>query len=198
MIRKMSEKDADAVYRLMCRVLDQHFEPEVILYFMMQWPRGQYVSCDLFGNIDGFITGSRLSSGRVSVTLLGVDPRKRRTGIGSALLRSMRQAAAMEGFHTVQLEVRSDNTAVIEFYKRRGFSETERMPAYYTDGSDGLRMVSSVYYDCRNCSVEHLIVHDGLILQIIIGFGLLSPGYIFGDTALIRSVPFAYTVLHRS
>lgn len=142
-VRPMRPGDADAVHSLMASSLDEYFSPEIPLYFLNQWSRGSFVAADFAGNILGYIAGALLSGGRASVSLLCVDRNSRGRGIGSALLAHLLSAARMEGIRTVQLEVKTLNTNAIRFYERRGFTRTEALPAFYNDGSDGIRMVAS-------------------------------------------------------
>lgn len=144
-IRKMRAEDSGGVYSLMCESLDSYFAPSVVEYFLMQWPSGQIVAADSAGTPIGYIAGSRLFDSRVSVALFCVKREYRRRGIGSAMLERFRQAAAMDGARTIQLEVRETNSEAMGFYRRRGFMPTERLENFYEDGGAGIRMVSGVF-----------------------------------------------------
>lgn len=144
MIRQMTESDVPAVFSITCESMDQYFSPEVFSYFRIQWPAGQLVYCDMLGNVRGYISGARLDRGRVSISLFAVDEKIRNTGAGSELLAFFRQRAAMEGFATIQLEVRPANTVAVEFYEKRGFMKTEFMRFFYNDGGDAIRMIGPV------------------------------------------------------
>ena len=142
-IRLMRPGDAEAVHSLIGMSLDEYFSPEIPLYFLNQWSRGSFVAADFAGNVIGYIAGAVLSGMRASVSLFCVSPNARGRGIGSSLLAHLVNAARMEGIRTIQLEVKTVNTNAIRFYERRGFIRTEDLPAFYKDGSDGIRMVSS-------------------------------------------------------
>lgn len=144
LIRNMIAGDADPVHRLLCASMDEYFAPEVITYFLYQWPNGQLVSTDPIGRINGYIAGSRLSEGKVSVALFAVRSDCRDIGIGSALLSCYRQRALMEGARSIQLEVRVTNMNAIRFYEKRGFMRTEILPHFYNDGGDAVRMIAPV------------------------------------------------------
>ena len=66
-------------------------------------------------------------------------------GIGSAMFDLIFQEAARCGFEQAELEVRSRNERAISLYRRKGFTETGRIPraAKHRDGScdDNLYMV---------------------------------------------------------
>jgi [ribosomal protein S18]-alanine N-acetyltransferase len=69
-----------------------------------------------------------------------VDPSARGQGIGEALVRAAERAARAAGRRAVTLEVRHDNLAARALYARRGYVEARRLPRFYEDGADGLRL----------------------------------------------------------
>ena len=142
MIRQADERDAMKVFEIMNKGLDDYFAPEVINFFQMQWPGGQFIAEDLFGNAVGAICGSRLDGGRAAISLFAVIPGYQGKGIGTQLLDAFRRRCMMEGYGTIQLEVRTQNTRAISFYETHGFYKTELLHGFYSDGGDGYRMVS--------------------------------------------------------
>ncbi len=141
-IRRMRDSDAAEAYSLMCTSLDEYFAPEVVSYFLNQWPSGQVVACDPSGRLVGYLAGARLSQGRCSIALFCVSPAYRSRGIGTMMLERFRHFATMDGLNTVQLEVKERNESARRFYQRNGFTVTETLPSFYNDGSTGIRMVS--------------------------------------------------------
>ena len=137
----MSEQDFSRVYSITLRSLDEYYVPEVLSYFMAQWPRGQLVACTFSGKVIGFICGSHLGPDRVGIALFAVDDEFRCQGVGSKLLAALKRYASMEGAYTVQLEVRRENSEAIKFYKSRGFIITETLPSFYNNGGDAIRMI---------------------------------------------------------
>lgn len=140
--RNMRPEDSVAVYALMNSNLDGTFSLDVIEYFYLCWPEGQYVAEDMFGNIVGAICGTQIDRYRASISLFAVDARSRGQGIGSKLLDSFRTRCYMEGYSEVQLEIRTTNSRAFEFYKRKGFVVTEELPSLYGPNQDGYRMVA--------------------------------------------------------
>jgi len=59
----------------------------------------------------------------------------RRTGIASALLERVVAEARARYADRLLLEVRDDNRGALAFYARRGFTELDRRPRYYADGT---------------------------------------------------------------
>lgn len=144
MIRQMREADLMSVYRITCNSLDEYYASDVFSYFMLRWPAGQLVAVDPVGNVVGYMTASRLGKGVVTITLFAVDPSYRNHGVGDELLRAFRHRSTMEGHKSIQLEVRANNAAAIAFYSKRGFLQTSRLPCFYNDGCDALRMIAPV------------------------------------------------------
>jgi ribosomal-protein-alanine N-acetyltransferase len=72
------------------------------------------------------------------ITLVAVDPDARRRGLGSLVLRGLLESAADRGAERATLEVASTNIAALALYRRLGFREAGRRPAYYRNGDDAL------------------------------------------------------------
>lgn len=143
--RKMNRSDLPSVYCVMNMNLQGYFEPEVMEFFLAQWPDGQFVATNITGKIIGALSGARLDGGRASISLLAVDSAYRGQGVGTALFECVRTACFMSGLGKIQLEVRIDNVPAIDFYRKKGFEITERLPSFYNDGGDGYRMTLDLY-----------------------------------------------------
>lgn len=75
---------------------------------------------------------------------IAVDPDMRGRGLGQQLLDVCRQEAEWRNCTTMSLEVRVDNAGAIALYERNGFEVIKRLPKYYDDGTDGVRMTRSL------------------------------------------------------
>ncbi len=69
--------------------------------------------------------------GECEILALGVEPGRRRAGIGSALLASICGEARRRGGQSVVLEVAADNAAARALYAAGGFVQIGRRPDYY-------------------------------------------------------------------
>ena len=71
---------------------------------------------------------------------LGVHPKFQGRGIATRLIE--RAAEIVRGMkkERLTLEVRTDNDTAIRLYTRHGFCIVDKLPAYYPDGADGLKM----------------------------------------------------------
>lgn len=70
---------------------------------------------------------------------IAVDPERRGTGVGAALLGAAETAAFERDRIYLRLEVRADNHAAIALYRRLGYGRIGRYPDYYDDHTDALR-----------------------------------------------------------
>ena len=87
------------------------------------------------------LLGSPGGAGESEVHTIGVDPAMHRQGIGGLLLDAL-LAFADEHGGAVFLEVRTDNVAAIELYRREGFDIVATRKGYYRpSGADAYSMV---------------------------------------------------------
>jgi ribosomal-protein-alanine N-acetyltransferase len=70
-----------------------------------------------------------------------VSAAARGKGIAGLLMEAAEGEARGRGMSELRLEVRADNTSAISMYRRRGYATLESLPAYYTDLSDGIRLL---------------------------------------------------------
>lgn len=71
---------------------------------------------------------------------IAVDQQFRGSGIGSALLRNVRQELTRSGAMRLKLEVRAEDQATQAFYTRHGFTPEGLEAHVYSDGGDAVRM----------------------------------------------------------
>jgi [ribosomal protein S18]-alanine N-acetyltransferase len=88
--------------------------------------------------IAGFIVTQTGRTGHI-ITIDVIAP-ARRSGVGSQLLQAAEDRLRTAGSRAVGLETAVDNLSALAFYKRHGYSVTETVPRYYSNGVDALRM----------------------------------------------------------
>jgi ribosomal-protein-alanine N-acetyltransferase len=109
------------------------------------WTRGQCAGVMAMpgvtltiAEVDGVAAGfaiTRAIMDEAELLLLAVDPKKRRRGIGSALLRAVIADTESRGVAKLHLEVRAGNEA-IALYRKSGFKKIGERRDYYR-GSNG-------------------------------------------------------------
>ncbi|SOD70390.1 ribosomal-protein-alanine N-acetyltransferase [Jatrophihabitans sp. GAS493] len=85
--------------------------------------------------------GVRVIGKEAEILTVGVVPSARRAGIATLLLRHLLADARRRSADEVFLEVRVDNEAAINLYRREGFADLGRRRGYYDGGRvDALTM----------------------------------------------------------
>jgi ribosomal-protein-alanine N-acetyltransferase len=74
------------------------------------------------------------------IVTIDVPATRRRSGVGSVLMKSLLNSCRETETTTVRLEVAVDNEAAIAFYRRLGFTSMGRMRGYYMGKLDALTM----------------------------------------------------------
>jgi [ribosomal protein S18]-alanine N-acetyltransferase len=93
------------------------------------------------GRILGFIVAEARGKTKTGhIITLDVVPETRRSGVGSALLRTAEEQLLRAGAATVALETAVNNMAAIRFYKQKGYFVEKTAPGYYSNGLDALVM----------------------------------------------------------
>jgi len=143
-IREFAASDLEAAYQL-----DQScFEPGI------SFTRGQIrdfvrrsgaisLVIDRPDNPDELVALAigQVSGSRAHVITIDIAASARRGGLGKRLFEELLARFAAAGARTVRLEVDVRNAPARRFYERMGFEETRKLPDYYGDGIDGIRMV---------------------------------------------------------
>jgi [ribosomal protein S18]-alanine N-acetyltransferase len=75
---------------------------------------------------------------------IAVSARHRRSGIASLLLARVEREASVRHADRILLEVRDDNAGALAFYAQQGFTEMDRRPRYYADGTTAIILVRDV------------------------------------------------------
>jgi ribosomal protein S18 acetylase RimI-like enzyme len=74
------------------------------------------------------------------LSLLAVKPSHQRCGIGGRMMGWLEESALVAGIATINLELRTNNSAARDFYRALGFRETAYVPGYYQGVETALRM----------------------------------------------------------
>jgi ribosomal protein S18 acetylase RimI-like enzyme len=78
------------------------------------------------------------------VTTVGVAPEHRRRNIAKRLMAQVEEGFRRRNVRLVRLEVRALNVPAQKLYEGLGYSITQRLPKYYSNGGDGLLMLKSL------------------------------------------------------
>lgn len=89
----------------------------------------------------GFVIGLLEPDHTGHITTIGISPEHRRRRLASALLERVEDGFRRRGARIVRLEVRASNIPAQKLYLSLGYSVTQRLPRYYSNGGDGLLMM---------------------------------------------------------
>jgi ribosomal-protein-alanine acetyltransferase len=89
--------------------------------------------------VAGYVMGEA-EADRAEVISLAVSPEYRGRGISRQLMHAVLRAFQRGGQTRAFLMVRQDNPAAINLYRSLGFRRIRRVPSYYHDGQDAIRM----------------------------------------------------------
>jgi ribosomal-protein-alanine N-acetyltransferase len=86
----------------------------------------------------------RFGEERAHLALLAVRPDCQRLGIAGRMLQWLTQSALTAGIASVHLELRESNVSARRFYRAQGFTETLRIPNYYSGVETAVRMLREI------------------------------------------------------
>ena len=148
-IRPMEEKDLPQVMEIENSCFLHPWKESDLLYEMKENPVSnvwviEYSAPSLglktiVGFVDYWVT---FDSG--TIVQIAVHPDIQHSGVGSELMKEVLKDAYAKKVNTLTLEVRSSNTAAINFYKKFGFEISHSKKGYYSDGEDALYMILEV------------------------------------------------------
>ena len=92
----------------------------------------------------GFVIGLIEPDHTGHITTVGVAPDHRRRQLAKRLMAKVEDGFRKRDVRIVRLEVRSLNTSAQRLYLSIGYTVTQRLPKYYSNGGDGLLMVKSL------------------------------------------------------
>lgn len=113
------------------------------LIYLLRSPGSISLTARTNGEIAGFIMGSVQKRGKTEtghIFTLDVAVKRRRKGVGQKLLKRFEQILAERGVETCYLEVRADNVAALELYRKNGYVKVEQLKNYYQRGVHGVRL----------------------------------------------------------
>jgi ribosomal-protein-alanine N-acetyltransferase len=145
-IRPLTISHLDECWRLdqRCFVDGEAYSRDTFEYLLTSPESVAYRAVTPDGLMVGFIVGLVEPQNTGHITTLGVAPEHRRRGIAAQMLSKVEENFRRRHVRTVRLEVRSVNSGAQNLYRNLGYTVTQRLPRYYSNGGDGLLMIKSV------------------------------------------------------
>ena len=145
-IQQAAINDLETLYQIEreCFTIEA-FNKQHITY-LLENPSAISLVAKINNTIAGFIIGlihrhDERITGRIYT--LDVAVTYRRKGVGLKLLDEIERIFAKRGVKTCYLEVRKDNVAALELYRKRGYAEVKELKDYYK-GAHGVRLKKKI------------------------------------------------------
>jgi ribosomal protein S18 acetylase RimI-like enzyme len=145
-IRPLTITQLDECWRLdqRCFVDGEAYSRDTFEYLLTSPESVAYRAVTPDGLMVGFIVGLVEPQNTGHITTLGVAPEHRRRRIAEQMLIKVEESFRRRHVRTIRLEVRSVNSGAQNLYRNLGYTVTQRLPRYYSNGGDGLLMIKSV------------------------------------------------------
>jgi ribosomal-protein-alanine acetyltransferase len=145
-IRPLSISQLDECWRLdqRCFVDGEAYSRDTFEYLLTAPEAVAYRVVAANGSMVGFVIGLIEPDHTGHITTVGVAPDHRRRHLAKRLMSKVEDGFRKRDVRIVRLEVRSLNTSAQRLYLSLGYTVTQRLPKYYSNGGDGLLMVKSL------------------------------------------------------
>lgn len=142
-IRQATVNDLEKLYEIEreCFTVEAFTKEQIM--FLLQGSNSVSLTAQTNGEIAGFIIGiiehiRGVKTGHICT--IDVSVKHRRRGVGEKLLKEIEEIFARKGVKIFYLEVRQNNVAALELYKKQGYAEIEKLDSYYFRGVHGVRL----------------------------------------------------------
>ena len=145
-IRPLTISHLDECWRLdqRCFVDGEAYSRETFEYLLTAAEAVSFRATTAGGAMVGFVIGLIEPDHTGHITTVGVSPEHRRRHLAKRLMAEVESGFKRRNVRIVRLEVRSLNIAAQKLYESLGYSITQRLPKYYSNGGDGLLMLKSL------------------------------------------------------
>jgi [ribosomal protein S18]-alanine N-acetyltransferase len=145
-VRPLSVSQLDECWRLdqRCFVDGEAYSRDTFEYLLTAPEAVSYRAVTQSGSMVGFVIGLVEPDHTGHITTVGVAPDHRRRHLARRLMERVEEGFRRRGIRIVRLEVRSLNISAQQLYLSLGYTVTQRLPRYYSNGGDGLLMVKSL------------------------------------------------------
>jgi [ribosomal protein S18]-alanine N-acetyltransferase len=138
-IRQVKPEDIFTVIKIAHNALPERYNPVIFNQFYEGFPDG-FLIAEQNHKIIGFIIGVKTFTNVSRILMLAVVSPQRKKNIGSTLLSHFIDKMRMLNIMTIELEVRTNNTAAINFYKKHNFTIEDTIYGFYQNGENAYTM----------------------------------------------------------
>lgn len=142
-LRPLTISQLDDCWRLdqRCFVDGEAYSRDTFEYLLTAPESVSYRIVDQNSTMAGFVIGLVEPDHTGHITTIGIAPEHRRRYLASRLMEKAEDGFRRREVRLVRLEVRSANAAAQKLYSSLGYTVTQRLPKYYSNGGDGLLMI---------------------------------------------------------
>ena len=145
-IRPLTISQIEECWRLdqRCFIDGEAYSKETFDYLLTAPESVSFRAVTSGGVMAGFVIGLVEPDRTGHVTTVGVAPEHRRRNLAKRLMQQVEEGFRKRNVRLVRLEVRTMNTPAQKLYESLGYTVTQRLPKYYSNGGDGLLMLKSL------------------------------------------------------
>ena len=138
--RPATINDLDTLLMMEEKCFISPWDKGMILYELNENPVSNLFVAELNNQIVGFYD-YWVTFDSATISQIAVLPEYRRKGIGEMMLKEIVDDCYAKRVLTITLEVRQNNVAAQNLYKKLGFKEILVKKAYYSNGDDAVYMI---------------------------------------------------------
>ena len=142
-VRPAREDDIDRIFEIETLSFKEPY-PKSLLYIYLKLTPELFFVIEKEGKVLGYIIGLVRLDKLGHIISLAVDPKERRKGYGTLLLKKLLKKFKELGVRKVRLEVRVSNKAAINLYKKHGFKIAYVIKKFYLNGEDAYVMMKNM------------------------------------------------------
>jgi ribosomal protein S18 acetylase RimI-like enzyme len=142
-LRPLTVAQVDECWRLdqRCFVDGEAYSRDTFEYLLTAPDSVSYRVVNQNSAMAGFVIGLLEPDHTGHITTIGIAPEHRRRRLASCLMERVEDGFRRRQARIVRLEVRAGNLPAQRLYASLGYSVTQRLPKYYSNGGDGLLLV---------------------------------------------------------
>lgn len=143
MRRYTNETQLELIQALMDADLSEPYSVFTYRYFIHQWPGLCYLAmhgASCIGAVVSKLEHNKRGVLRGYIAMLAVQRARRKSGLGTRLVRATIAAMAARRCEEVVLEAETSNAAALRLYHNLGFIRDKRLEKYYLNGNDAFRL----------------------------------------------------------
>src|SRR3984893_8002467 len=145
-LRPLTISQIDECWRLdqRCFVDGEAYSRDTFEYLLTAPESVSYRIVSHNSSMAGFVIGLLEPDHTGHITTIGIAPEHRRRRLASHLMDRIEAGFRRRDVRIVRLEVRAANASAQKLYLSLGYSVTQRLPKYYSNGGDGLLMIKPI------------------------------------------------------